>query len=307
MPSKKVVFLVNPASANGSTGRRWPETARIAAEAGLRGSAQLSKRPGEIADLAYEASQAGADLIVAVGGDGTVNEAVNGLMRADPGSRSDLAIIPRGTGADFVRTFKIPTKVAKAADVAANGSAKSIDVGKVSYRAWDGSNGVSYFANAAGAGISGAIAKRANSTSKALGGKLSFLYAVLAVYSGWDPRDIQVHLDGEHRHATMLEVLVTNAQYIAGGMWVAPDADPGDGIFDVILVGDLTTRELLPTLARVYRGKHFPHVKLELLQTKRVAVQGADPLPIQIDGEQPGTTPAEFEVVPEAIRLRVPR
>lgn len=307
MPPHEVVFLVNPASANGSTGRRWPKIAHVATEAGLRGSTQLSTRPGEIGDLAYEASQNGAGLIVVVGGDGTVNEAVNGLMRAAPDSRPDLAVIPRGTGTDFVRSFKIPKKVERAADVAANGIPKSIDVGRVSYQAWNRSPEVSHFVNAGGAGISGAIAKRANSTSKALGGKLSFLWAVLAVYSGWDAGRIEVDLDGDSREAAMLEVLVTNAGYVAGGMRVAPDADPADGLFDVILVGDLTTRELLPTLAKVYRGRHFPHAKLELVRTKRVAVQGAEPLPIQLDGEQPGTTPAVFEVVPQAIRLRVPR
>lgn len=304
MSASEVVFVVNPASANGSTGRRWPEISRSAAEVGLRGRTELSRRQGEITDLALAAAQSGADLIVAVGGDGTVNETVNGLMRADPDERPDLAVIPRGTGTDFVRTFKIPTDVEKAADIAVNGSVTKLDVGKVSYRTWGGSTEEAYFANAGGAGISGAIAKRANATSKVLGGKVSFLWAVLAVYSGWAADEIEVDLDGETRRATMLEVLVTNAQYVAGGMWVAPDADPGDGILDVILVGDLTTKELLPTLAKVYRGKHFPNPKLELVRAKRVAVDGASSLPIQLDGEQPGTTPAVFEVVPGAIRLR---
>ena len=103
-----VVFVVNPASANGSTRRRWPEIAHLAAEAGLVGPALLSEGPGQIADLARRACEDGAQLVVAVGGDGTVNEAVNGLMRVEPERRAELASVPRGPGKDLARRVGIP-------------------------------------------------------------------------------------------------------------------------------------------------------------------------------------------------------
>ena len=129
-----VVFVVNPASANGSTGRRWPEIARRAAAAGLEGDALISTRAGEIADLAAQAAGDGARLVVAVGGDGTVYEAVNGLMRAGAGSEVELAILPRGTGKDFMRTFDIPGNLDRAIAIAKDGDVRTIDVGHATLR-----------------------------------------------------------------------------------------------------------------------------------------------------------------------------
>ena len=140
------VFVVNPASANGSTGKRWPELARRAAQAGLNAPTLMSERPGGVTELARQAAAEGVSLVVAVGGDGTVHEAANGLL----GSQTELGIIPRGTGTDFVRTFGIPTRLDKAVEVITSGGIRSIDVGKVGYRAWDGSEGTAHFAGSTG-------------------------------------------------------------------------------------------------------------------------------------------------------------
>ncbi|MDQ3067320.1 MAG: diacylglycerol kinase family lipid kinase, partial [Actinomycetota bacterium] len=161
------VFLVNPASANGSTGRRWAETARRAATKGLQGDTLFSERPGHLSRLARDAAQGGASLLVVVGGDGSVNEVANGIHDLP---HVEIAVIARGTGWDFIRTYGIPHGVDGAIDVALTGNAKAIDLGRVLYRAWDGADAESYFANVASAGMSGAIAKRANETTKALGG-----------------------------------------------------------------------------------------------------------------------------------------
>jgi YegS/Rv2252/BmrU family lipid kinase len=306
MGGDRVVFVVNPASANGTTRTRWPEMAHRAAEAGLAGEALFSERPGHASDLAERAALEGAQLVVAVGGDGTVNEVANGLLRADPERRPELAVLPRGTGTDFVRTFGVPTKLDGAIAVARDGVPRAIDAGRVTFRAWDGSEGVSCFVNVASAGMSGAVAKRANETSKALGGKASFLWATLAVFARWRNTEVTAQVDGERRRATMLDVVVANCRYLGGGMKMTPEADPADGLFDVLLIGDVTKRDLVQTLPKIYRGTHLPHPKAELLRARRVHVDAATLLPIELDGEQPGTTPATFEVVPLALRLRVP-
>ena len=245
---------------------------------------------------------------IAVGGDGTVNEVVNGLMRLRELGRAvpELAVVPRGTGRDFVRTFRIPARLDDALALVEGGHGRDIDVGRVAFRAWDGSDGVSYFANVGSAGMSGAVAKRANSTSKAFGGKVSFLAATLAVFAHWQPGRMDVRVDGEHREGLMYDVLVANCVYLAGGMKMTPDALPDDGLFDVLLLGDITRTDLALTLPKVYRGTHLPHPKAELLRGRSVSVDAPAPLPIELDGEQPGTTPARFELVPAAVRLRVP-
>ena len=297
------VFLVNPAAENGATGRRWPELAHRAASLGLRGDALVSERPGQLAELARQAAEEGANLLVVVGGDGTVNEVVNGIAGRE---EVELAVIPRGTGWDFVRTYAIPRRLEDAAEVALRGRTRVIDLGRALYRSWDGSDGESLFANIASAGMSGAIAKRSNESSKALGGKVSYLWATLAVFSRWRSDEVWVTVDGEQRGGRMHDVVVANGRYFGGGMKICPEAEPDDGLFDVLLIGDLTKRDLLLTLPKTYRGKHLPHPKAEVLRGAVVELETPEPLPVELDGEQPGTTPARFEVVPQALRLRVP-
>jgi len=302
---EKTIFLVNPASANGSTGRRWPELARRAAAAGLEGATLFSERQGHLAELAREAALDGAELLVVVGGDGSVNEVANGL--AGLGRQPEVAIVPRGTGWDFSRTFGIPRKVDDAVHVALEGDVRTIDVGRASYRAWDGSDATTSFANVASAGMSGAIAQRANETTKALGGKASYLWATFAVFTGWEATEIEVVVDGERRTGRMFDVVVANGRFFGGGLQICPEAEPDDGLFDVLTIGDVTKRDLVQTMPRMYRGTHLPHPKAELLRGSSVTVKSETPLPIELDGEQPGTTPATFEVAAGALRLRVPR
>jgi YegS/Rv2252/BmrU family lipid kinase len=294
---------VNPAAENGSTGRRWPELARRAASLGLRGDALFSEGPGHLGELARAAADGGAPLLVAVGGDGTVNEVAQGLAGRDG---VELAVIARGTGWDFVRTYGIPRRLEDAVAVALEGRPRTIDLGRASYRTWAGARAESYFANIASAGMSGAIAKRANETSKALGGKVSYLWATLAVFSRWRNDEVRVTVDGETRSGRMHDVVVANGRYFGGGMMICPEAEPDDGLFDVLTIGDLTKRDLLLTLPKTYRGRHLPHPKAELLRGAVVEIETGTPLPVELDGEQPGTTPARFEIVPQALSLRVP-
>ena len=297
----KTVFLVNPAAENGAAGRRWPELAHEAASLGLQGDTRFSERPGHLTELAREAA-ADADLLVAVGGDGTVNEVVNGIAGLDV----ELALIPRGTGGDFVRTLGIPRKLDRAVEVALRGRTRAIDLGRGRYRSWAGEDEESYFANIASAGMSGAIAKRTNETSKALGGKVSYAWATVAVFSRWRSDEVRVRVDGTEQAGRMHDVIVANGRYLGGGMKMVPEAEPDDGLLDVLLIGDLTKRDLLLTMPKTYRGKHLPHPKATLLRGTTVEIDAPEPLPVELDGEQPGTTPVCFEIVPRALRLRVP-
>jgi len=248
--------------------------------------------------------QGGASLLVVVGGDGSVNEVVNGVADLEG---FDLAVLPRGTGWDFVRTYGISRSLEDAVATALAGNVRTIDLGLVSFRTWAGAEGRSYFANVASAGISGAIARRANEASKALGGKISYYWSTLAVFVGWQTGELRVSIDDEIRGGRMIDVMVANGRFLGGGMMMCPEAEPDDGVFDVMLIGDVTKRDLLFVLPKTYRGKHLPHPRLELIRGRVVSVDADEPLPIQLDGEQPGTTPARFEIVPRALRLRVPR
>ena len=154
--------------------------------------------------------------------------------------------------------------------------------------------------------MSGAIAQRANETTKALGGKVSYLWATFAVFAKWQNSELRLTVDGESRAGHMHDVVVANGKTFGGGMIICPDAEPDDGLFDVLTIGDLTKRDLLVTLPKTYRGSHLPHPKAELLRGAVVTIDADAPLPVELDGEQPGTTPVRFEIVPRALRLRVP-
>jgi diacylglycerol kinase family enzyme len=154
--------------------------------------------------------------------------------------------------------------------------------------------------------MSGAIAQRANDTTKVLGGKISYLWATLAVFARWQNSELRLTVDDESRVGQMHDVVVANGRTFGGGMIICPEAEPDDGLFDVLTIGDLTKGDLLVTLPKTYRGRHLPHPKAELLRGKVVTIEADAPLPVELDGEQPGNTPARFEVVPGALRVRVP-
>ncbi len=299
----KTVFLVNPASDGGKTGRRWPELATRAERLGLQGETLFSERQGHLIELARQAADGGATLVVAVGGDGTLNEVVNGIAGRD----IDLATIPLGTGMDFVRTYGIPTSFHEAVRVALHGERRAIDAGRVRYRTWGGDEAERWFANVGSVGMSGAVAQRVNGMSKALGGKTTFFYALTRVFLEWQNTEVTVKLDGgEERRGPMHDVIVANGVWHGGGMMLAPGALPDDGLFDVVLIGDIGKIDFLTTSPKIYKGKHVAHPKVEVVRSARVEVDAAEHLPIEVEGEQVGTTPAVFEVVPGALRVRVP-
>jgi YegS/Rv2252/BmrU family lipid kinase len=231
-----------------------------------------------------------------------LNEVVNGIAEHDV----DLATIPLGTGMDFVRTYSIPTKFEDAVRVALDGAPRTIDAGRVRYRTWAGADAERWFANVGSVGMSGAVAQRANGMSKALGGKVTFFYALTRVFLEWQNTEVTVTLDdGEHR-GRMHDVIVANGVWHGGGMMLAPDARPDDGLFDVVFIGDIGKVDFLTTAPKIYKGKHVAHPKVNVARSARVEVDAAEHLPIEVEGEQIGTTPATFEVVPGALRLRVP-
>jgi diacylglycerol kinase (ATP) len=256
----------------------------------------LSEFPGHLAQAARDAPDA---LLVVIGGDGTVNEVVNGVAGRD----AEIAVLPGGTGQDFGRTHGIPSRFEDAVRVALGDQTRTIDLGRVELE-----SGTSrLFANVASAGMSGAVARRANSMTKALGGRATFFYALTREFLAWENTDVVVELeDGVRREGPMHDVIVANGNWHGGGMKLAPDARQDDGAFDVVTIGDVNKLDFLTTAPKLYSGRYLSHPKVELLRSSTVAISAAEQLPLEVDGEPIGTTPARFEVVPAALRLRVP-
>ena len=232
-----------------------------------------------------------------------MNEVVNGAA----GTNAEIAVLPNGTGQDFGKTYGIPTQFDDAVRAVLGGTTREIDVGRVRYRTWAGADAERWFANVGSVGMSGAVAQRANAMSKAMGGRATFFYALVRVFFEWENTEVTVTLDGGERHGRMHDVIVANGVWHGGGMKLAPDARPDDGLFDVVLMKDVTKVDFLTTAPKLYKGRHIGHPKVEVLRSATVAVDAPEHLPIEVEGEQVGTTPARFEIVPRALRVRVPR
>jgi diacylglycerol kinase (ATP) len=256
----------------------------------------LSEFPGHLAQAASEARGA---LLVVVGGDGTVSEVVNGVGGTD----TEIALLSSGTGEDFGRTHAVPSRFDDAVRTVLGGGTRTIDLGRVEC---EGSPS-RFFANVGSAGMSGAVARRANAMTKALGGRVTFFYALTREFLAWQNTEVVVELDGGvRRDGRLHDVIVANGRYHGGGMKLAPDARQDDGLFDVVLIGDVSKLDFLTTAPKLYSGRYLSHPKVELLRSSTVLIDAAEALPLEVDGEPIGTTPARFEVVPAALRLRVP-
>jgi YegS/Rv2252/BmrU family lipid kinase len=262
----------------------------------LRGEEVLSEYPGH---LGQAAKDGGDSLLVVIGGDGTVNEVANAVA----GTGAEVAVLPGGTGMDFGRTHGIPGSFDDAVRVALDGETRTIDLGRVELE--DGTSRL--YANVGSAGMSGAVARRANSMTKRFGGRATFFYALTREFLAWKNTRVVVELeDGTRREGPMHDVIVANGNWHGGGMKLAPDARQDDGAFDIVTIGNVNKLDFLTTAPKLYNGRYLAHPKVELLRSPTVTVSAAELLPLEVDGEPIGTTPARFEVVPAALRLRVP-
>jgi diacylglycerol kinase (ATP) len=295
------IVIVNPASASGSTGEAWP---RIASDLRAQfGSfrALFTKNRGDAAALANEAARKGAKLVIACGGDGTISEVANGILSS--GKDVELGVMPSGTGGDFRRTLEIPSQSRAAARVLRSGHAVRIDVGRVSFVDPNGAEAMRYFLGVASCGMSTDVIQRVKARH------LSFAASLFQTALRSAPIHLVVQLDdSQERRLVVSNLCVANARYFGGGMKIAPDAKLTDGKFDVVGVGDLSTLKLFTSAPRVYLGSHLSMPEVSHALARKIIVRPADravKISLEVDGELPGRLPATFQIIPEALRVRV--
>lgn len=297
-------LIVNPVARGGAMGKRWPRIQKALREESLPFTADLTEGAGHATELARQALADGYRLIVAVGGDGTINEVVNGLMvegRIDP--EVVLGMIPAGAGDDFRRTLGIPLDYREAVLSLKGRETHLIDLGELEYTS-EGQVRRRYFANLAGLGFDAAVVERTRRSWKALPGTIPYLMSLLTTLVTYRNKDVRILLDGEELRQRANAVIVCNGCYCGGGMHIAPDADPSDGLFDVIVIGDTTKLEFLANVPKVYKGTHLTHPKVDAYRAREVRVEAQQQMFLQADGELIGEAPVTFRVVPEALRVR---
>ncbi|MBI4575476.1 MAG: diacylglycerol kinase family lipid kinase [Planctomycetes bacterium] len=303
---EEVRFVVNPASSGGRAAGLWASLGVRVRETWPRAQVVQTAASGDGARLARQAALEGCRLVVAVGGDGTVGEVVDGLMEAG-GARTELGVLPLATGGDLVRTLGIPRDPAAALAHLVAAGPRRLDVGRVSYTAPGGEEARRHFINVASFGTSGEVVARVNRSHKPLGGRIAFAWASLAVTWGAACPTVHLSLDGEPAEPRAVRVVaVANGRCFGGGMRVAPKALPDDGLFDVVVVGAISRWEALRRGPALYRGTHLglPDVSCRRARRVEARAEGGVEVLLDVDGEQPGRLPASFEVLPGALAVR---
>jgi diacylglycerol kinase (ATP) len=295
------VVIVNPASAGGSTGEAWPQIASDLRSQFGSFRVLFTKHRGDAAALAGEAARKGAKLIIACGGDGTVSEVANGILAS--GKDVELGILPSGTGGDFRRTLEIPSRSRDAARLLRDGRTVRIDVGRVSFVDNNGADAMRYFVGVASCGMSTKVIQRVKADN------ISFASSLLQTALRNEAIRLAIQLDDTNdRQLTVSNLCIANARYFGGGMKIAPDAKLTDGKFDVVGVGDLSALKIFTSAPRVYLGSHLSMPEVSHALARKVTVRPADrdkEVALEIDGELPGRLPATFQIIPEALRVRV--
>jgi diacylglycerol kinase (ATP) len=303
------LFIVNPAAGHGRAARRWARARARATTACPDAAVWTSTAPGEAASLARRGLEAGFTVLVAVGGDGTLGEVVDGVLAAPPALRAPAAVAtwPAGSGCDFARAVGIRRDPAQLAALLARRAPRRLDAGCVTSGAAGDGPRRRHFVNMAAIGIATDVTLAVGRHGPRLGGTLSYLVQALAAIARARPRRLALTVDGvAEPPAAYHLVVVANTRMFGGGMAVAPDADPADGRLDLVTVGAVGRGALLGLLARAYSGAHVGQPGVAVRRVRRVEVTAAEPWPLTLDGDLDGTLPAVVEVLPGALPVLVP-
>lgn len=303
MPARTLI-IVNPASRNGALGRRWPDVERrLRGGLGRDFDAEQTRGPRDAVRIAREAARAGTECIIGVGGDGTAREVVSGVLEAGLGESTQVGLLPFGTGADLCRTLGIPRDLDQAVARLASGKVRRIDAGRADLTGRDGRPVTAWFVNIASFGLSALVSEKVNAAPKALGGRGSFLVGTLRALASFRSREVTVRVDGALLYAgPLVFATAANGRYFGGGMHVAPQAVPDDGLLDVVVVRDAPRTRLLRQIPGIYKGNHLDQPEVSVARGARIEAE-AEPgqVWIELDGEPLGTLPARFQVLPGAL------
>jgi len=302
IPHAKVI--VNPVAGAFSTRRKWPSIRRLLRHVGLSFDYQYTEGIGHAIELAKAAAGEGYRYVVAVGGDGTVNEVANGLLHAAGQDDTALGVISTGTGSDFARSVGISRHYVSACSSLTGSRRSLIDVGVVEYHS-QGRTWQRFFVNGAGVGFDAATVAATERLPKYLGGTIPYLAGLLRTLFGYRNKPMIMRLGNRIESGRNLSVVVANGGYFGGGMHVAPEASLNDSLLDVVVIGDIGKFELLKALPMVYKGTHLTHPKVSLEKAARITIESSEPVLVQADGELLGEGPASFWLMPAALNVLI--
>lgn len=300
-------LIVNPVSADGRTGRDWPKNEPLLRRLLPPFTVWTTSRPNQATELAYQAVEQGYSTVAVHGGDGTVNEVVNGLLEHPKFETMSLAILSCGTGADLIRTLGISHSLPVAAEQARGNVIRKIDLGLARFLDLNGNPCRRHFLNVTDVGFGGDLVRYVNSHSKRWGGKFSFFLGLLVTLFQYRNKRIRIGLDDRPPFEVKVSsIVVANGQYFGGGMWVAPPARMDDGILEVVVVGDVSRLEVLTNTRRLYRGTLSGHPKVQVFSAQTISLESEEEVLIDMDGELVGRLPVRFELLSKKLQIHTP-
>jgi len=308
----KTTVIANPRAKAGEVGRSW-ERYKAAIESSFGPiDVKLTERQGHAKSLVQSARQTGAERIVVVGGDGTFNEAVNGLVDPSTGELSTelpkLALLPCGTASDLARAIRMPELSPRMR--LDRCTYRPVDLGRVELCGPNNETNTHYFINEASIGASAQIVHRVNRASKKIGGKAAFALGTLRGLASWRDQRVRIRVDDQVDETLRITlVALANGRYFGGGMMIAPDAISDDGLLDVVVVKGAGVLKFIQHSQKLYKGAHLNVPLFSFYQGRTVRIDPADEprsVLVETDGENPGILPATFTVLPKAIDLMAP-
>ncbi|KTE90670.1 lipid kinase [Desulfitobacterium hafniense] len=297
--------IVNPASANGQTRKIWPKIYKRLLDQGVNLEFAYTTGPGDATNLTRQAMHSYTQ-ILAVGGDGTLNEVVNGFFADQKpiNPEASLAVLSHGTGGDFLRTLDQKRGLPSLLEVLHRQKIVPIDCGLVQYQDATGQLYTRYFLNVADVGLGGMAVSRVNQHSKFLGGKLSFLLGGIMTILTYKNKNMKCVIDGKIVvNGPANSIWIGNGRFVGGGMMIAPHAELDDGLFDIVVLGNLSMFQLLRHLPKIYQGHHLEVPDVTVHRGKEVSIISNPSAYLELDGEHPGFTPVHFSLIPQGIRL----
>ncbi|AOT70478.1 diacylglycerol/lipid kinase family protein [Geosporobacter ferrireducens] len=288
-----ILFIVNPVAGKGKSLEFAAYIENTLKEKGIDYAMKFTTLKGEAEHIAKEAADGTYEKIVAVGGDGTVYEVINGLA----GGTAALGVIPSGTGNDFVKTMKISPKLESALETVLNGEITAIDCGKVNGR---------YFINVASIGLDAEIVKKTEEMKKYIPGPTAYMAGLFKTLFQYRLQDVEIVIDDWVYKGKITLVAVGNGKYYGGGMKVVPSAKIDDGYFTVCLIKPMSKFKMLRLLPTIFSGDHIQESEVIILKGKKIRVSSKDPMILNTDGDISGTTPAVLEIIENRTSVIVP-
>ena len=310
MKTARCAVIANPVSAAGKTFKQYPSIIeKLESALGIVCKKTLTRRPMDATRIAREMIDDGYTLIVGIGGDGTMQEIVNGFLEDDRpvNPHCSLGIISSGTGQGFARSLGLPSDIGRQLDVITAGASHPVDLGRVTCNNAASGRTHRYFVNECQGGIGSTVVKSVSINLKRFGGRLAFGLGAVKAFFNSTAQNLSVLLDDSQlMEGPFMGVVVANGAYTGGGMKLAPHAKNDDGMLDVLLIQEQTLAQRLASFPTIYSGRHIDLPKFGYHRARTVSISAVSPLYLEADGELVGESPCKIEIIPGGIRVCLP-